>query len=398
MLDTYTVTFVDYNGTQLSKQTISHGNGATAPTSPTRTGYTFTDWDKVFNEVTGDLTVTAQYEINTYTVTFVDYNETQLSQQTVNYGSGATVPMSPTRTGYTFTSWDKAFDNVTGDLTVTAVYEIHTYTITFIDYNGTQLSQQTVNYGNGATAPTSPTRTGYTFVSWDKAFNNVTGNLTVTAQYEINTYTVTFSASANGTITATVDGSAITTGAAVEYGKSVIFTATPDSGYKVSGWTLNGTAVSGNTTNTYTLANVSATTTVTVSFVKTVSILESDRVIPQSEPDKTITVVAPVSQLTGEFTAGPNPTVKQSGMVNFYRQGKHMTACELRIYDVTGNIINKVKIKDNAIATQSRRKVGTWDLCDRTGRIVSAGTYLVRGIIKLPNGNKEKISVILSVR
>ena len=132
--------------------------------------------------------------------------------------------------------------------------------------------------------------------------------------------------------------------------------------------------------------------------VNVVSVLIPDRVIPSVKPDEGATVIAPVSQLTGEFTAGPNPVSKQSGMVNFYRQGKHITACELRIYDVTGNIINKVKIKDNAIATQSKRKVGTWDVCDRNGRTVSAGTYLVRGIITLPNGNKEKVSVILSVR
>jgi hypothetical protein len=130
----------------------------------------------------------------------------------------------------------------------------------------------------------------------------------------------------------------------------------------------------------------------------TVSVLTPDRVVPAVKPDEEATVIAPIAALTGEFTAGPNPAVKQSGIVNFYRQGKRVAACELRIYDATGNIINKVKIKDNAIATQSRRKVGTWDLCDKNGRKVSAGIYLVRGIITLPKGNKEKVSVILSVR
>jgi hypothetical protein len=130
----------------------------------------------------------------------------------------------------------------------------------------------------------------------------------------------------------------------------------------------------------------------------TVSVLTPDRVVPAVKPDEEVTVIAPIAALTGEFTAGPNPISKQSGIVNFYRQGKRVNNSELRIYDVTGNIINKVKIKDNAIATQSRRKVGTWDLCDKTSRTVSAGTYLVRGIIMLPNGNKEKVSIILSVR
>jgi len=81
------------------------------------------------------------------------------------------------------------------------------------------------------------------------------------------TYTVTFSVSGtNGLISVTVDGSNISTGAAIEHGKSVIFNAVPNNNYRVKEWTLNGSVVLGNTTNTYTLANISAAATVTVSF------------------------------------------------------------------------------------------------------------------------------------
>ena len=59
---TYTVTFVDYNGTELKVETVERGNSATAPADPTRDGFTFVGWDKVFDNITGDLTVTAQYE------------------------------------------------------------------------------------------------------------------------------------------------------------------------------------------------------------------------------------------------------------------------------------------------------------------------------------------------
>jgi hypothetical protein len=102
--------------------------------------------------------------------------------------------------------------------------------------------------------------------------------------------------------------------------------------------------------------------------------------------------------LSGEFTAGPNPVLKQSGIVNFFRQGKRVANCELRIYDATGNIVNSVKIRDNAIGNQSRRQVGSWNLCDRNGRIVSEGTYLVKGVIKTSDGKSEKVSVIVGVR
>jgi hypothetical protein len=181
---TYTVTFKDWDGTVLKTETVEQGGAATAPANPTRVGYTFTGWDVAFNNVQSDLVVTAQYQINTYTVTFKDWDGTVLKTQTVAYGGAATAPANPTRVGYTFTGWDVAFNYITGNLTVTAQYTINTYTVTFVDWDGTVLKTQTVAYGGAATAPTDPTREGYTFIGWDVAFNYITGNLTVTAQYE----------------------------------------------------------------------------------------------------------------------------------------------------------------------------------------------------------------------
>ncbi|MBR3381915.1 MAG: InlB B-repeat-containing protein, partial [Clostridia bacterium] len=75
----YTVTFKDWNGTVLKTEEVLEGAAATAPADPTREGYTFTGWDVAFNNVTSDLVVTAQYTINTYTVTFKDWDGTVLS-------------------------------------------------------------------------------------------------------------------------------------------------------------------------------------------------------------------------------------------------------------------------------------------------------------------------------
>ena len=120
----HTVTFKDWDGTVLKTQEVQHGGDAEAPADPTRVGYTFTGWDKAFTNITADLVVTAQYEINTYTVTFKDWDGTVLKTQQVQYGGDAEAPADPTRTGYTFTGWDKAFTNVTADLVVTAQYEM----------------------------------------------------------------------------------------------------------------------------------------------------------------------------------------------------------------------------------------------------------------------------------
>ena len=75
-----------------------------------------------------DLTLYAQWTAQTFAVTFVDYDGTVLATQTVAYGQAATAPENPTRTGYTFTGWDTAFDHVTTALTVTATYEKNTET------------------------------------------------------------------------------------------------------------------------------------------------------------------------------------------------------------------------------------------------------------------------------
>src|SRR5690606_17179435 len=139
----------------------------------TREGYTFAGWDVAFTNVTADLVVTAQYSINQYTVTFVDWNGTLLDSQTVNHGGAATAPADPTREGYTFAGWDVAFTNVTADLVVTAQYSINQYTVTFADWNATVLKTEQVNHGAAATAPAHPTREGYTFTGWDVAFTNV---------------------------------------------------------------------------------------------------------------------------------------------------------------------------------------------------------------------------------
>jgi hypothetical protein len=59
---TYTVVFLDHNGNVLKTEVVEEGESASAPTEPNRDGYVFTGWDKAFDKVTSDLTVTAQYD------------------------------------------------------------------------------------------------------------------------------------------------------------------------------------------------------------------------------------------------------------------------------------------------------------------------------------------------
>lgn len=119
----YVVKFVDYDGNVLKQVEVEAGKNAEAPASPARTGYTFTGWDKEFTNVQEDLTITAQYEINKYSVNFMADGRL-VSSIVKEYGqvlAAADYPTVPAKEGYTG-EWKKNSDPITGDLTIEAEY------------------------------------------------------------------------------------------------------------------------------------------------------------------------------------------------------------------------------------------------------------------------------------
>ena len=105
------VTFKDYNGTILNTQIVLSGENAILPANPTRTGYTFTGWDKPTTNILVDTEFTAQYSINTYTVTFdYQYNSKTASASAVYY-TKVSAPSLISRTDWTLEGWyrDKNF-------------------------------------------------------------------------------------------------------------------------------------------------------------------------------------------------------------------------------------------------------------------------------------------------
>jgi hypothetical protein len=143
---------------------------------------------------------------------------------------------------------------------------------------------------------------------------------------------------------------------------------------------------------------VTSDITLYLKWVEKSSILSFDRVIPNGNTGE-VAVVAPVSVLTGEFTAGPNPVGKSSGCVVFFWQGKPIKSGALTVYDASGNVVRKLSVKDNAtISNTAKRAVGSWDLKDASGRPVSEGTYLVRGKVVTFGGKSERAAVVVGVR
>jgi len=174
------------NTTLLASMFVDIGGAATPPTAPVRTGYTFTSWDKPFANVTADVDIYAVYAINVYTVVFANYNGVAIDTQQVDHGGAAEAPADPSRPEHIFIGWDKDFDNITADLTVTAKFALNAYTVVFVDHDGTVLKTQQVPYSGAATAPDAPTREGYTFKGWDNDFDNINADLTIKAQYTKN--------------------------------------------------------------------------------------------------------------------------------------------------------------------------------------------------------------------
>ena len=207
------VTYKD-GDSEYAKQVLPSGTLATRPDAPATTpGYTFggwnkadgTAWDYASDKVTDNITLYAKWTANTYTITFDTVGGSEIAPITQGYGTAITVPADPTREGYTFIGWDKAIPTTVPaeNMTVTAQWEINQYTITFDTAGGSEIAPITQDYGTAITAPADPTREGYTFIGWDKAIPTTmpAENMTVTAQWEINQYTITFDTAGGSEIT-----------------------------------------------------------------------------------------------------------------------------------------------------------------------------------------------------
>ena len=211
-INKYTVTFMDGEKVLETFTNVPHGDTVTAPEVPKKDGKTFKEWDKDFSKVTSDLTINAVYDVDTFTVTFKD-GEKVLETQTVEYEAAATAPdtarLSPPE-GMHFAKWDKDFSKVTESIEVSAVYELNEYTVIF--KNGeTTLKTEMVKHGFAATAPNVYDTATKKFVGWDKSFDNVTSDLIVNAKFETKKFTLTF---------INFDGTTVYT-AEVEYGASI---------------------------------------------------------------------------------------------------------------------------------------------------------------------------------
>ena len=276
-INTYTITFEDWDGTELQSSQVAYGetpvySGAT----PTRAAdaqytYTFNGWSPAIAAVTGDATYTAQFTetVNEYTITFVNYDNTELQSSQVAYGETPTYTgATPTRAAteqysYTFNGWSPAIAAVTANATYTAQYtqSVREYTITYNGMEGATIASPnptTYTAESGDITLNNPTKTGYTFIGWTGSngetpqtsviiASGTTGDLTYTANWTLITYTITFENWDNTVL----QSSQVAYGETPAYtGETPTRAATAQYIYAFNGWLPEIVAVAGNATYT----------------------------------------------------------------------------------------------------------------------------------------------------
>ena len=210
----YTVTFDTDGGSAVDSQPVAYGGQAAAPAAPAKTGYTFAGWyleGEKFNfntPVTKDMTLTARWTANQYTITFDTDGGSAIEPITQDYGTAITAPADPTKSGYTFAGWTPEIPATmpAENLTVTAQWR----------------------YSGGGSS-------GYSY------------------------YTIKATAGTGGSISPSGNVS-------VREGRDQTFTITPDKGYAVANVKIDGKSIGA--VKSYTFENVRRTHTIEVIFMK----------------------------------------------------------------------------------------------------------------------------------
>jgi hypothetical protein len=238
-------------------QVVDPDSDGTAVEAVPDPGYHFVQWSDGVGEnprtdtyVTSDITVTAEFAINEYSLTYTagpNGSITGEASQIISHGSDGNEVIATPTVGYHFVDWSdgvktaaRTDTNVTDSYKVTANFAINEYILSYAaGANGsiTGETYQIVEHGENASGVFAIPESGYHFVAWSdgvtdnpRTDTNVEGNIDATAEFAINTYSVSYATSEYGFVygpeAKTVDHG--------NYGGSVI--AVPEEGYHFVQW------------------------------------------------------------------------------------------------------------------------------------------------------------------
>lgn len=284
-LNSYEIKFLNYDGTLLETKSVDYGvtpsynNAEPEKPNDETYSYVFKGWSPELTAVTGNAEYTAQYEqINlSYIISFVNEDGTLIKSTRVFagekpvYDGDEPTKASTAEFDYTFAGWDREFAEADEATTYTATYNAirRSYDIKFLNYDGTLLKTQSVEYGTdpvyeGETPIKASTISrDFTFAGWSPEISAVTGSRTYKAQFSetARKYTVRF-VNDDGTVLQETEN---------EYGTKPVYTlekpekaATVSDTFAFAGWTPKIETVTCDITYT---ATYSKTTVYTVTFV-----------------------------------------------------------------------------------------------------------------------------------
>lgn len=232
-INKYTFTFDTDGGSEVAGITQDYNSAITAPTAPTKTGYTFAGWVPAIPETVPaeNMSFKAQWTINQYTLTFDADNGTEATVITQDFNTKFETPAAPTKTGYTFAGWDNEIPETmpAESMSFKAQWTINQYTLTFNADNGTEDVEITQDYGTKFETPADPIREGYTFAGWDMDIPETipAEDMSFTALWSVNSYKLVYIL--DGEVYAEYD---------VEYGSEITPENDPEkTGYTFDGWT-----------------------------------------------------------------------------------------------------------------------------------------------------------------
>lgn len=294
------------HGSAISPALVAHGTKVSAPASPSEYGYNFEGWYTDANgnnpfdfdtPITMDITLFAKWTPKSYKVTFKTDKATPYHEQNVAYKNFATKPSDPGKTGYIFDGWYKDEDchdkfnfgtAITGDITLYAKWTVNTYTVTVNNDNGTSPTKTSPAY-NTKVEVDVPEKAGYAFIGWiadpssvipvlntdgKYEFTMPARDVTLTANWSTNAYTVTFDGNGHDLDVVKVR---------VAYNTPVKKPATPTTlGYTFGGWYTDKDCTTAFDFNT----PITADTTLYAKWTKNAEPVKPSDPDKPSEPDK----------------------------------------------------------------------------------------------------------------
>ena len=245
----YTVTFVNAAGATVSEKTYPYGTAAEnveiAENTADTAQYTYA-WPEVV-AVTGDAVYNEIQEVRNYTVTFVNYAGVTVAEDTYEYGATPVAPANTASDAQYSYAWPTVAD-VTGDVTYNETRTVNEYTVTFINAAGVTVAEDTYEYGATPVAPANTENTKRTTYAWPEI-----ADVTADATYNEVVTDLGYKVTVNGADLAeavTVNGTEVGDGTTINVplNSTVTLVATPVDGATFVGWTSGGKTVSTNAT------------------------------------------------------------------------------------------------------------------------------------------------------